>query len=212
VKRKQDGTVERYKAHLGAKAFKQRHGIDYGDTFSPVVKPATIWLVLSLVVSRGWGLRQLDVQNAFLHGRLEEDVYMRQPPGYVDASKPDYVCKLDRALYGLKQTPRAWYSRFSMKLRNLGFISTKADTLLFIYRKKDVTMFLLVYVDDIIVTSSSPTAVDGLLKDLHAEFALKDLGDLHYFLGIQVTHHGDGIVLSQERYATNILEKAGMKN
>jgi hypothetical protein len=115
-------------------------------------------------------------------------------------------------LYGLKQVPRAWYSRFSMKLRNLEFISSKVDTSLFIYRKKDVTMFLLVYVDDMIVTSSSPTTVDALLKDLHAEFAFKDLGDLHYFLGIQVTRRGDGIVLSQESYATDILEKAGMKN
>ncbi|KAK1609827.1 hypothetical protein QYE76_033500 [Lolium multiflorum] len=206
-----DGTV-RYKARLVAKGFKQRYGIDYEDTFSPVVKIATVRLVLSVAVSRGWSLRQLDVKNAFLHGVLEEEVYMRQPPGYEDKCKPNYICKLDKALYGLKQAPRAWYSRLSNKLINLSFVASKSDMSLFIYHKYKITIYMLIYVDDIIVTSSSQAATDALLMDLRQEFALKDLGDLSYFLGIEVQKTANGLVLSQSKYAQDILTRVGMAN
>jgi hypothetical protein len=99
-----------YKAHLVAKGFKQRYGIDYEEIFSPVVKSATIRLVLTLAVSRGWSLRQLNVKNAFLHGILEEEVYVKQPPGFEDPYTLHFICKLDKALYGLKQAPRAWFA------------------------------------------------------------------------------------------------------
>ena len=204
IKRKSDGSLDRYKARLVAKGFKQRYGIDYEDIFSPVVKAATIRIVLSIAISRGWSLRQLDVQNAFLHGVLEEEVYMRQPPGYEERSNPNYVCKLDKALYGLKQAPRACYSRLSVKLCDLGFKASKADTYLFFYNRGDVVIFVLKYVDDIIVASSTQEATSALLQDLKQDFALKDLGDLHYFLGIEVNKVHDGIVLTQKKYASDI--------
>jgi hypothetical protein len=135
IKKNVDGTIDRYKARLVAKVFKQRHGIDYEETFSLVVKSATIRLVLTIAVSRGWSLRQLDVKNVFLHGVLEEGVYMKQPSGFENPHTPHFICKLDKALYGLKQAPRAWFARLSIKLTVLGFVPSKADTSLFLYNK-----------------------------------------------------------------------------
>lgn len=210
VKRKEDGTVDKYKARLVAKGYKHRYDIDYEDTFSPVVKAATIRLILSLAVSKDWCLRQLDVQNAFLHGVLEEEVYMYQPPGYVDNTHPGYVCKLEKALYGLKQAPCAWYERLCDNLQALGFTTSKADTFLFYYNKGKHTIFVLVYVDDIIVASSSQEAVNALLSDLRQDFALKDLGDLHCFLGTEVKRNKEGLIMSQEVYALDVLNRTGM--
>jgi hypothetical protein len=210
IKHKADGSVERHKARLVAKCFKQRLSIDYDDTFSPVVKTATIRLVLSLAVSQGWVLRQLDVQNAFLHGVLEEEVFMKQPPGYINAEFPSYHCKLDKALYGLKQAPRAWYSRLSDKSQSIGFLPSKADISLFQYHKGSITVFLIVYVDDIIIASSSSSAVDALLRNLKYDFTLKDLGPLSYFLGIEVKQAADGICLSQVKYTMDLLKRVGM--
>jgi histone deacetylase 1/2 len=136
IKRKSAGSIERYKGRLVAKGYKQRYGIDYEDTFSPVVKIATVRLVLPIAMAKGWSLRQLDMQNAFLHGVLEEEVCMRQPPGFEDKSRPHFVCKLNKAIYRLKQAPRAWYFRLSTKLLDLGFRRSKSDTSLFIYSKK----------------------------------------------------------------------------
>jgi hypothetical protein len=120
------------------------------------------------------------------------------------------VCKLDKALYGLKQAPRAWYARLCSKLIQLGFKPSKGDTSLFYYNKGGVTMYVLVYVDDIIVSSSSVDVTKALLKDLEKEFALKDLGDLHYFLGIEVKKASDGLLLTQQRYAVDIIRHANM--
>jgi histone deacetylase 1/2 len=137
---------------------------------------------------------------------------MQQPPGYEDKLHPNCVCKLDKALYGLKQAPRAWYSRLCHKLEQLGFISSKGDTSLFFYRKGNITIFVLVYVDDIILASSSQEATTAFLRDLERDFSLKDLGDLNYFFGIQVKRDKDGLVLSQERYATDVLQRVNMSD
>jgi histone deacetylase 1/2 len=176
-----------------------------------VVKAATIRLILSIVVSKGWSLRQLDVQNAFLHGIVDEEVYMFQPPRYEVKSQQNLVCKLDKALYGLKQAPRAWYARLCSKLIQLGFRPSKGDTSLFYYRKEGVMVYVLVYVDDIIVASSSVDATKALLKDLEKEFALKDLGELHYFLRIEVKRTSEGLLLTQQRYAANVIKRANME-
>ena len=137
---------------------------------------------------------------------------MSQPLGFVDKTKPNFVCKLDKALYGLKQAPRAWHSRLSTKLISLGFQASKADTSLFFYNQGRIVMYLLVYVDDIIVVSSTEKATVALLKDLKEEFILMDLGELHYFLGIEVNKVRDGILLTQGKYASDLLNRVGMSN
>lgn len=142
IKQKAGGSIDRYKAQLVAKGFKQHYGLDYEDTFSPVVKAATTRLIMSLAVSNNWSIRQLDVQNAFLHSVLEEEVFMRQPPGYEDPNYPHGVCKLDKSLYGLKQAPRAWYSRLSDKLLRLSFQASKADTSLFFSSDEVISSYI----------------------------------------------------------------------
>jgi hypothetical protein len=133
VKRNADGSVSRYKARLVAKGFHQQASLDYDETFSPVIKPTTMRIILTLAAYFDLPLRQLDISNAFLHGYLKEDVFMAQPQGFVDHSKPDYVCKLHKSLYGLKQAPRAWFEWFTSQLKTLGFTASTADPSLFIY-------------------------------------------------------------------------------
>jgi histone deacetylase 1/2 len=127
---------------------------------------------------------------------LEEKVFMKQPLGFENPHAPHHICKLDKALYGLKQAPQAWYSRISTKLCDLGFTPSKVDISLFLFNKTGITMFVLIYVDDIIVTSSSNYAITALLRDLNKNFAIKDLGDLHFFLGIEVKKTCNGLLLT----------------
>ena len=141
VKRKADGSIERHKAQLVAKAFHQQSGVDYDETYSPVIKPTTVRIVLSIAISSGWSLRQIDIQNAFLHSTLSEEVFMSQPPGYQHPLYPTHVCKLQKAIYELKQAPRAWFSRLSTKLLELGFHGSRSDSSLFIYKTTSLTMF-----------------------------------------------------------------------
>ena len=152
-----------------------------------MVKPATIRTVLSLAVSRDWHIHQLDVKNAFLHGHLSETVYMHQPPGFVDLAHPDYVCHLQRSLYGLKQAPRAWFQRFAGFVTSIGFQHSKTDASLFVFHRGSDTAYLLLYVDDIILTASSTAFLQCVITALHGEFAMTDLGSLNYFLGVSAT-------------------------
>jgi Reverse transcriptase (RNA-dependent DNA polymerase) len=168
--------------------------------------------LLSIAISKGWSLRQLDINNTFLHKDLNETVYMTQPPGYVNSDLPHHVCRLKKALYGLKQAPRAWFHRLREFLLAHGFVSSQSDSSLFISTTHGETMYLLVYVDDIIVTGTSQSFITRLFTDLHNTFTIKDLGNLSFFLGIETTHLPTGLHLSQTRYIDDLLIRARMSD
>jgi hypothetical protein len=173
-----DGTLERYKAQWVVRGFNQWPGLDFSETFSPVVKPATIRTVLTLVVTNNWPAHQLDVSNAFLHGNLREQVYSQQPTGFVDPHRSDDVRLLSQSLYGLRQAPRAWFERFVSHVTGLGFIQSKANSSLFVYHRNGATAYLLLYVDDMILSASSVQLLRHVIARLHDAFAVKDMGPL----------------------------------
>nr|KAJ0198242.1 hypothetical protein LSAT_V11C700347490 [Lactuca sativa] len=209
IKYKPNGDIERYKARLVAKGFTQIEGIDSHDTFAPVAKLVTVHCFLTVAVKRNWKLHQLDVNNAFLHGELEEDVYMKIPQGF---SKRDdtRVCKLKKSLYGLKQASRTWYQKFTDALVDFGYKQSRADHSLFTIQEGDLFAAVLIYVDDVIITGNHVSKIDSTKQHLDKAFSIKDLGPLKYFLGIEVAKTSDGLVMSQRKYTIDILEDCGL--
>ena len=205
VKHKVDGTIERFKARLVAKGYTQTYGIDYIDTFTLVAKINTIRVLLSLVVNLDWPLQQFDVKNAFLHGESSEEVYMDLPLGcMIPEVHCRKVCKLKKSLYELKQSPRAWFGRFTKSMRSFGYRQSNSDHFILQKQHGKITA-LIVYVDDMVVTGNDPRERKALQSYLSSEFEMKDLYHLKYFLGIEVSRSDKGIFLSQRKYALDLL-------
>lgn len=180
IKYNADGTVERPKSRLASQGLTQQEGLDFLDTFSPVAKLTSVKLLIALAAANGWSLNQMDVSNAFLHGELDEEIYMRLPSGYTPPAgttlPPDAVCRLRKSLYGLKQASRQWYKRFSSFLLGANFIQSPADNTLFVKATKTTFIVVLVYVDDILIASNDNGILLDLQKLLRFEFKIKDLG------------------------------------
>ncbi|KAJ4715365.1 Retrovirus-related Pol polyprotein from transposon TNT 1-94 [Melia azedarach] len=211
IKHKENGSVERFKARLVAKGFTQSYGIDYQETFAPVTKLNTICVIFSLAATRDWPLHQLDVKNAFLNGDLEEEVYMDIPPGFENSSNQDKVCKLKKSLYGLKQSLRAWFGKFTKSIIQNGYTQCQTDHTLFVKLSSDKKIaILIIYVDDIILTDDYKEELARLKSFLLKEFEIKDLGYLRYFLGMEIARSRHSIFVSQCKYILDLLKETGM--
>ncbi|XP_074297693.1 uncharacterized protein LOC141628447 [Silene latifolia] len=209
IKYKSDGQIERYKARLVIFGNHQVEGIDFGDTFAPVVKMVTIRTFLAVAAVKKWELHQMDVRNAFLHGDLSNEFYMRLPPGY-SKGKEGKVCRLRKSLYGLRQAPRCWFAKLGSSLRTYGFIQSYSHYSLFSYAKGEVRIHVLVYVDDLLIVGNDKTAIASFKSYLGSCFHMKDLSSLKYFLGIEVARTSEGIFLNQRKYALDIISESGL--
>jgi len=209
IKEEPDGS-KRYKARLVVKGFQQKEGVDYTEIFSPVVKMVTIRTVLGLVAQEDLHLQQMDVKTAFLHGDLDEEIYMKQPEGFEIKGKESLVCKLKRSLYGLKQAPRQWYKRFDNFIKGVGFLRCEADHCCYFKTLEESYLILLLYVDDMLIVGADLHEINSLKTKLSEEFAMKDLGEARQILGMRISRSKEGLKLSQEEYVKKVLKRFNM--
>ncbi|GJW13965.1 putative ribonuclease H-like domain-containing protein [Tanacetum coccineum] len=211
-KKDKRGIVIKNKARLVAQGYTQEEGIDYDEVFAPVARIETIRLFLAYASFKDFLVYQMDVKSAFLYGKIEEEVYVCQPPGFEDPDFPDRVYKVEKALYGLHQAPKAWYETLSTYLLNNRFQRGKIDKTLFINSDKGDILLVKVYVDDIIFGSTKKSLCTEFKKIMHKKFQISSIGELTFFLGLQVKQKENGIFISQDKYVTKILKKFGFSD
>jgi hypothetical protein len=212
IKRDSQGNIERYKARLVAKGFMQREGIDFEDVYAPVSKHTTLRALLSKAAQEDLELYQLDIKTAFLYGELEEEIYITQPPGYEQGS-PGTVCRLQRALYGLRQAPRVWHTRMEKELKLYGFEPSDADPCLYVQHNKHYNVYCLVWVDDCLLACKELEHAVRIAQQLSSAFDVHTIGEPQQFLGMEVKRDRDvgTIKLSQTKYVTSLMSKYGLE-
>lgn len=206
-----EGKIERHKARLVFKGYKQQYGRDYEETFAPVTRMETVSAVLSIAAQNKWKVYQMDVKSAFLNGVLMEEVYIEQPLGHEKKGQKHKVCRLKKVLYGLKQAPRAWYSRIDSYLLEKGFEKCEEEPTLYIKEKDGKLLIVVLYVDDVIFTGNDDYLIENFRLVMKEEFEMTDMGLLRYFLGIEVDQNENGIFISQARYINEVLGRFNMQ-
>jgi hypothetical protein len=207
-----DGSVERHKARLVARGFTQQQGVDFDETYAPVIHKTSLRALLSYGFSHNMIIHQMDVVTAFLNGELAEDIYMNQPEGFIAHGSEHLVCKLKRSLYGLRQSPRCWNLVLDDYLKSLGFSQSSADQCVYIRNDGDQQTLLAVYVDDIVLLSDSEQSMQGIKSSLSQKFKMKDLGPIHYVLGISVSESDEALKMHQPNYILQTLKKYNMSS
>ncbi|GJY08962.1 retrovirus-related pol polyprotein from transposon TNT 1-94 [Tanacetum coccineum] len=208
----ENGVVPRNKARLVAQGYNQQEGIDYDETYAPVARLESIRILLAYACALDFKLYQMDVKSAFLNGFINEEVYIAQPPGFIDFTKPNYVYKLKKALYGLKQAPKAWYDRLKAFLIKHDYSMGMVDNTLFTKKKDSNLIIVQIYVDDIIFGSTCQEMCDDFAKIMHDEFEMSMMGELNFFLGLQIKQLDDGIFFNQSKYIKEMLKKFGLED
>ncbi|KAD5318271.1 hypothetical protein E3N88_18217 [Mikania micrantha] len=208
----ENGQIIKNKARLVVQGFSQEEGIDYDETFAPVARLEAIRLFLAYAALHKLKVFQMDVKSAFLYGKIKEEVYVCQPPGFEDNKHPDWVYKLDKALYGLKQAPRAWYDTLSTFLLQNNFTRGSIDKTLFIKKVGQHKLLVQIYVDDIIFASSDPKLCDAFTELMTKNFEMSAMGELQFFLGLQIKQSPDGIFIHQSKYTKDLLKKFDLQN
>ena len=207
-----DGKVERFKARLVAQGFTQKYGDDYDETFCPVVRLESLRMMLALAVQHDLELHQVDVTTAFLNGTLEEEVFMKQPEGFVVPGSEELVCRLKKSIYGLKQSPRCWNLALDSKLKEIGFSQSSHDPCIYHRNERGNMLIVGVYVDDIILAGNE-SSIQRVKAALASAFDIKDLGKLNYFLGIKIERNlNNSIWIGQPAYIENLLVTLGMQD
>ena len=216
VKRKGDGSIDRFKARLVAQGFSQTYGVDYDEVFSPVVRFSTLRSLLALANANNWEIHQMDVTTAFLNGELDCAVFMEQPIGYVVPGKSNYVCKLEKSLYGLKQSARCWNATLHKYLESNNFQQSSADGCIYVKRVIEHGKFVIlaVYVDDLIPVSNDVDMLNEEKSTLCSKFEMVDNGDVKYFLNLIIKRDREAgtLCISQPSYLKGVLTKFRMDN
>ncbi|XP_071739887.1 uncharacterized protein [Rutidosis leptorrhynchoides] len=210
IKLKADGSIERYKARLVVKGFTQREGTDYTETFAHVAKMVTVRALVAIATHHHWNIEQLDVNNAVLHGDLNEEVYMSLPQGYTQNVPPNSVCKLLKSLYGLKQANRQWFIKLTTFLQENGFTQSYVDSSLFTYKKGTNFLALVIYVDNLILKGNNTQLISEIKTKLDKSFSIKYLGSLNYYPGNEFLRNKNGMTMTQRKYALELLHTAGI--